>query len=150
MKSLRNQELAEQNESKESRGISNLGKRRKMWWDESGWTPRWSPSGGAKIFLQRKAAERLRGRSFGRKERSGDDLGGLSEGREGARHEGCQGEHQAREPDQHWRGSLSRRVSGELKMGLSPLGRSDRRYTPVQVGEPIIELRAFPWSGGAA
>lgn len=112
-----------------------------------------SPTRDENIFAaqaKRKAAERLRGQGSGRKERSGDDLGGLGEGREGARHEGRQGKHEAAEPDQHWRGSLLRRVSDELKMVLSHLGRSDRRYTAVQVGGPIIELRAFPWTGGAA
>lgn len=102
------------------------------------------------VRAERKAAERPGGQGSGRKERSGDDLGGLSKGREGARHEGRQGKHEAAEADQHWRGSLLRRVSDELKMALSHLGRSDRRYTAVQVGWPIIELRAFPWTGGAA
>src|SRR5690606_26770169 len=60
MKSLRNQELAEQNESKESSGISNLGKWRKMWWGSSPRTPRWSPRRGMKIFLQRRPKERPR------------------------------------------------------------------------------------------
>jgi hypothetical protein len=41
-------------------------------------------------------------------------------------------------------------VSDELKMALSHLGRSDRRYTAVQVGGAKLDAEAFPWTGGAA
>lgn len=79
-----------------------------------------------------------------------DDLGGLGERRERAWDERCQGEHQATEADQHGLAPRIARLGDELRLELSHLGRSDRRYTAVQVGGPIIELRAFPWTGGAA
>lgn len=81
---------------------------------------------------------------------SSDDLGGLGERGERARDESGQRDHQATEADQH---GLTPRIAAfgdELRLALSHLGRSDRRYTAVQVGGPIIELRAFPWTGGAA
>ena len=60
----------------------------------------------------------IRGRRFWRKDgRSGDDLGGLGQGRESARHERGQRKHQTAKADQHWRGSFLRRVSGEMNLG---------------------------------
>jgi hypothetical protein len=69
------------------------------------------------VARAKTAAESVRGRGLREEGRSGDDLGGLVESREGARHEGDQGQHEAAKPDEHWRGSFLRRVSGEVKLG---------------------------------
>lgn len=63
-----------------------------------------SRGGDENIFAvarRKTAVEGIRGRGFREEGRSGDDVSGSSERREGARHEGRQGEHDAGKPDQH-------------------------------------------------
>ena len=57
MKSLRNQELAEQNESKDSRKISNLLFRPKMWWASIAADSRWSPRLHEKYFCSKRVED---------------------------------------------------------------------------------------------
>ena len=101
-----------------------------MWWALTQLTPRWSHARELKYFCSGAGL--------------GDDLSRLAERREGAGHKSGQSEHDATEPDEHWRGSFPGRRSDDLNIASSTRSRRDRRYTGVQVDEAKLVRGAFP------